>query len=145
MVRSRLVLAAVLAGLCLPATPASAGAVKSIWGPLALPDGGSAFPVYRDLGVEDIQVQLHWRAAAATRPAHPRDPNDPAYQWPASVTRTVVGARKNGMTASVMLVQTPGWANGGRSQAWAPNNPQDFADFAEAASRRYPSVRRWMI
>ena len=126
------------------AAPAS-GAVKSIWGPVALPNGRSAFPVYRNLGVQDLQYQLHWWTAAPTRPAHPRDPRDPAYHWPASVTRAVSGARKNGMTATLMLIGSPPWANGGRAHAWAPNNAQDFADFAEAASRRYPSVKRWMI
>jgi hypothetical protein len=124
---------------------ASAGAVKSIWGPTVLPNGHSAFPVYRDLGVQDLQYQLHWWTAAPTRPAHPRDPDDPAYHWPVAVTRAVAGARKNGMTVSLMIIGSPPWANGGRAHAWAPTSKQDFADFAEAASRRYPSVKRWMI
>ena len=42
-------------------------------------------------------------------------------------------------------MQTPPWANGGREWRWAPTNPQDYANFVEAASRRYPQVRHWMI
>ena len=45
-----------------------------------------------------------------------------------------------------MLLNTaPGWANGGHEPHWAPTDPGDFADFAVAASRRYPGVRYWMI
>jgi hypothetical protein len=127
------------------ATSASATAVKSIWGPVVLPDGRSAFPVYRDLGAQDLQFQLRWNDTATRRPKHARDPDDPAYVWPARVTTAVQGARRNGMTVSLMLVGTPGWANGGRDQRWAPTNPKDFADFAASAARRYPSVHRWMI
>src|SRR4051812_1891395 len=123
----------------------SAAAVKSIWGPLRLPNGSSAFPVYRDLGVQDLQYQLGGRPPPPRRPRHPRDPRDPAYHWPPSVTQAVKLARRSGMTASLMLINTPSWANGGRSHAWAPTRATDFADFAAAASRRYPSVRRWMI
>jgi hypothetical protein len=45
----------------------------------------------------------------------------------------------------VLVTHSPGWANGGRGHLWAPVRPTDFADFLTAASRRYPSVRRWMI
>jgi hypothetical protein len=138
-------LGVVLAGTLLLAAPASAGAVKSIWGPTVLPNGRSAFPVYRDLGAQDLQYQLHWWTAAPTRPANPRDPHDPAYRWPSAVTRAVAGARRNGMTVSLMIIGSPRWANGGHAHEWAPKDKRDFADFAEAASRRYPSVKRWMI
>src|SRR3954451_3581224 len=129
----------------LVAADSAAGAVKSIWGPLVLPNGRSAFPVYRDLGVQDLQYQLSWRATATRRAQHPRDPRDPAYHWPVAVTQAVRLAHRNGMSASLMLIETPAWANGARSHAWAPTRAKDFADFAAAASRHYPSVRRWMI
>ncbi len=28
---------------------------------------------------------------------------------------------------------------------WAPTNPKDFADFAYAAAKRFPSVHRWLV
>jgi hypothetical protein len=42
------------------------------------------------------------------------------------------------------VTHSPPWANGGRGALWAPN-PTEFAQFLTAASRRYPTVRRWMI
>src|SRR5205085_2138319 len=39
----------------------------------------------------------------------------------------------------------PAWANGGQDRAGPPSNPKNFADFAYAASKKYPSVRLWMI
>ncbi len=44
-----------------------------------------------------------------------------------------------------MVKSTPDWANGGQGVLVAPNDPKDYADFMFAASRRYPSVKRWMI
>ena len=43
------------------------------------------------------------------------------------------------------MTGAPGWANGGRQWRWAPENPQDYADFVAAASRRWPQVRYWQI
>jgi hypothetical protein len=44
----------------------------------------------------------------------------------------------------VMLFGSPPWANGGRDHRWAPD-PKDFADFAYAASKRWPGVKYWMV
>jgi len=118
---------------------------KAIWGPVAMPDGTSAFPVYRELGVDVFQVQLNWAATAADRPEAPTNPDDPAYRWPAIVNTAVREAAVQGMHVAIMVRGTPGWANGGRAPAWTPTNPADLADFLVAASRRYPGVRRWMI
>ena len=116
---------------------------KAIWGPARV-DGRSQFPVYRDLGVGLYQAALNWSSIAPTRPAHPTDPNDPAYHWPAEETFAVSEAKRYGIRVSLQLVHSPPWANGGRSPEWAPR-PGEFADFATAAARRYPSVRHWMI
>lgn len=128
------------------ALPAQApAAVKSIWGPTTLPGGSSAFPVYRQLGAKDIQLVLNWASVSQTRPADPANPADPAYAWPATIDEALAGARANGMTVSVELTHTAAWANGGKGELYAPDNPRDFAGFAAAASRRYPGVKRWMI
>jgi hypothetical protein len=117
---------------------------KSVWGP-AYTHGGSDFPRYRDLGAGIYQAQLHWAAVAPTRPGNPTNPSDPAYHWPTELTRAVAEARQYRMHAALMLFGTPPWANGGRPASWAPTNPTDFADFAYAASRRYPSVDFWVV
>lgn len=130
----------------LAATPVAAqAAVKSIWGPVRLPNGASAFPTYRDLGVRDLQMTLSWQETTATRPQHPRDPNDPAYRWPADVDRAVAEAGRYGISISLRLIGTPPWANRGRSWQWAPTHSADFGAFATAAAKRYLTVHRWMV
>lgn len=124
--------------------PTAVAAEKAIWGPLELPGGGSAFPVYKDLGVDTYQVTLSFATTAPERPASPGDPNDPAYRWPPSLDQAVAATAASGINMAVLVTNSPGWANGGRSELHAPD-PAAFASFMAAASKRYPSVRRWMI
>jgi hypothetical protein len=126
------------------ASAARAAPLKGIWGP-ATRDGVSLFPVYRELGDQLYEDSLHWSAIAGRRPAHPRDPNDPAYVWPAEVTSAVARARHYKMQVALQIIGSPRWANGGKSARWAPYRPRDYADFAIAAARRYRSVHLWMI
>jgi hypothetical protein len=128
------------------AAPAEArnSRVKSIWGPSSV-DGVSQFPIYEDLGVGIYQIQLQWDHAAPTRPANPRDPADPAYSWPSELDFVLAEARRYGIRVCVQLIWTPPWANGGAERRTAPTRPGDLADFAAAASRRYPGVRYWMV
>jgi hypothetical protein len=127
-----------------PASAVTPSLKKSIWGPVTV-DGRSQFPIYRDLGVGIWQANLHWNGVATARPANPRDPADPAYSWPSELDTAVSEAGKYGIRISLEIIGAPGWANGGREWNWAPKNPKDFADFAAAAARRYPSVHLWMI
>ena len=120
------------------------GVEKLIWGPARLPDGSSAFPTYDELGVDVYQIQLRWPAVARTRPASPKDPADPAYRWPADLEYAISQAKEHGIDVAVLVTHSPPWANGGRGHLWAPD-PSDFAQFLTAASRRYPTVHRWMI
>lgn len=117
---------------------------KAMWGPLER-NGLPQMPVYADLGVGIYQMTLTWNDVAPERPQDPRDPNDPAYRWPSEIDRAIDEGRRYGIRVSLMVMFSPGWANGGREPRWAPNDPGDFADFVEAASRRYPGVRHWMI
>jgi hypothetical protein len=149
------VLFGLAATLLLATVPAAQAAEKSIWGPTTFPVGNancptgpdpcSAFPIYKQLGADNYQFQIPWDTVAKSRPANPRDPNDPAYQWPSYADYTVQQAAQYGIGLAVLVQGTPSWANGGRPRAWAPTNPQDFADFMFALSKRYPSIHRWMI
>ena len=124
----------------IPAGAAAAPSIKkSIWGPV------DDFAAYQDLGVGIYQYTLAWSAIASSRPSHPRDPSDPAYRWPTDLDTALAMARSRGIRVSVLLNTAPSWANGGRDPRWAPTKASDFADFAVAASRRYPGVRYWMV
>ena len=127
------------------AAASAPAAEKALWGPATLPDGSSAFGLYGQLGIDTLQLSVSWAAVAPTRPASPTDPADPAYRWPADVDLAAVEAARRRIRLSLLVAQTPPWANGGRSQAWRPTRAQDLGDFLTAVARRYPAVRRWMI
>jgi hypothetical protein len=144
----RLLLPLVLAGTLLAISVPGAGAAqKSIWGPVGASAacGASCFPTYAQLGVDNVQFQIPWDTVARSRPANPRNPNDPAYRWHPSWDFMVQQAAQHGISLAVLVQGTPSWANGGLSRAWAPTNPRDYADFMFAISRRYPTIHRWMI
>ncbi len=151
----RAIWAALICALALAApTVAHAKLLKSIWGPYELPAGDascptttqacSAFPIYRELGVDVFQFQIHWDEIAPTRPLQPRDPNDPAYKW-GSIDTIVEQSAQYGIQPAALVQRAPGWANGARSAIWAPTSPRTYSDFLYAAGRRYPSIRTWMI
>jgi hypothetical protein len=135
------VFGAVLAG---PATAGAATLQKGFWGPTTV-NGVSQFPIYRDLGVTIYQMAVSWNSVAPTRPGDPRNPADPAYQWSPDVDYALQQAQLYNMRVMLMLVGSPSWANGGRASNFAPSRSSDFADFARAAARRYPTVRHWMV
>jgi hypothetical protein len=119
--------------------------LKAIWAPLRLPDGSSVFPLLHALDVDVLQVQLAWRQTAPRRPAHPANPNDPAYAWPHDLDQVAAMAARYRVQLAIMVKDSPSWANEGRPPQWAPTDDADYANFLVAAARRYPEVRRWMI
>ena len=128
-----------------PSGPAPQTLKKAMWGPTVLPNGKSAFPTYRDLGVGIYQTQVHWYETATKRPADPTNPRDPAYTWPVGLSKTIAEANRYGMEVSIMLIGAPPWANGGKDWYWTPKRPSDFGDFAAATAKKYPTVHLWMI
>lgn len=143
--RLTLLLGVLACALLAAVGPASAAAAeRAIWGPVTLPSGGSAFPVYRDLGIDTLQLNLDWASTAPFRPRNPANPLDPAYRWPPEIDGAIAEAAVSGIHLALLVARSPAWANGGRSPIDAPS-PGEFATFVAAASRRYPRVRRWMI
>ena len=141
---NRLLLAAMLFVLAsAAASPAPAHAVpqqkKSIWGPVF------DFAHYEELGVGIYQYGLGWEAVAPTRPADPTNPADPAYRWPPDLDFALSEAQRYGIEVSIQLKHSPPWDNGGHGPAYAPRHASEFAKFAEAAAKRYPSVNIWQI
>lgn len=125
------------------ATPAQAF-LKGMWGP-AVHGGVSQFPVYQRLGVRLYEATLYWSQVATRRPAKATVPGDPAYRWPADLDAAVAQAQRYHIRVAFQIIGSPGWANGGRPPNWAPRRAQDYADFAAAAARHYPSVHLWMV
>lgn len=132
--------------LLAPATSsvAQAAATKAMWGP-SIRDGVSLFPTYQELGVKIYEDRLRWNLIASRRPAGPTNPDDSAYAWPAEVTQAVAEAKLYHMQVALQIIGAPAWANGGKPSNWAPLHAQDYANFAIAAAKRYPSVHLWMI
>lgn len=108
-------------------------------------NGRLIFPELRALGTRVWSSGLSWSAVATTRPVDPTSPDDPAYAWPATLTREISAAVANGIEPVLHVSGFPSWSNGGRDPSWAPKRPQDYADFMVAAMREYPEVRRWII
>jgi hypothetical protein len=126
------------------AAPAPQTLKKAVWG-LQDHNGQSMFPIYKDLGIGIFQTQVRWDQVAPTKPVNPTDPNDPAYEWPSYVDTALAGAEQNGMTVMLQIIGAPTWANGGREYIYPATNPKEFGDFATAISKKYPTVRHWMI
>jgi hypothetical protein len=131
-------------GACVAPRGAVAADVKAMWGP-GVHDGVSRFPIYRDLGIKIYEDAILWASVASRRPRHPVNPNDPAYVWPAEVAQAVAEARRYHIQVALQIIGAPAWANGGKPWNWAPLHTQDYANFAIAAAKRYPSVHLWMI
>jgi hypothetical protein len=119
--------------------------LKAIWGPVSMPDGSPALPVYERLGVDVLEMQLRWSEIAPSRPSDARNPADPRYEWPRDVDTAVRDAPAHGIDVAILVTTTPAWANGGGPPIQAADDPSDFADFLAAAAHRYPDVHRWMI
>jgi hypothetical protein len=137
-----------IAAALLAMVPGSAlGFSKAIWGPVYR-NGVSQFPIYHQLGVSLYEADLDWSTVAPTRPTMATNPNDPAYHWPAEIDQAIAQARRFHMRVLLQIINSPRWAVGpehANARDWAPTHASDFAAFATAAARRYPSVRLWMI
>jgi hypothetical protein len=126
-----------------PALGARSGA-KAIWGAVSIA-GKSQFPLYHNLGVGIFETSIDWASVAPQAPRGGRNPNDPAYHWPADISYAIQHALRYHMRVLLEVLGDPGWANGGQAWNMPPTDPSAFADFLGAASRRYPSVHLWMI
>jgi hypothetical protein len=100
--------------------------------------------VVQSLGVSIVRYSIHWDQVAPRRPARALASSDPAYRWTAA-DAVLKGLHERGIDALVTLYGSPAWANGGRKANAPPKSSRTFADFAYAAAKRYPFVRKWTI
>src|SRR6266496_1950894 len=96
----------------------------------------TTFATFKNLRVQVLRLDLGWRAVAKKRPAHPLDPDDPAYDWDVYDT-FVLNARKNRIAVIFSILGTPAWANGGKKPNRAPTRMVSLRYFANVAAKRY--------
>ncbi len=89
----------------------------------------------QSLGAGIVRVTLDWRAA---------EPSRGEEDWSA-IAPILQGLHDRHIAVLLTLYGTPGWANGGRTENWAPTSSGPFAAFAAAAAKRFPFVKRWEI
>jgi len=143
--RTLAVAALLLAALTLaPPAQARFSPKKAIFAPIHAPGGRDAFAHYRALGVGIYQYVMRWDQVAATRPRRAADPNDLHYEWPDELTYAIARANAARMKVAVTVIATPRWAGAGEPHDM-PDDPDDYATFVEAASRRFPGVDLWRV
>jgi hypothetical protein len=87
------------------------------------------------LGVDVVRVTIDWRAT---------QPGRSSFDWDRA-DLLLDGLHEHGIAPLVTLWGTPAWANGGRSENWAPTSKSTFAAFARRVAERYPFVHLWTI
>jgi hypothetical protein len=103
-----------------------------------------AVPTVRALGPRLIRYDIVWSDIAPTRPAAPSNPSDPAYGW-TNADKIVALAKSLGASLLFTIVDAPKWANGGKTQQFAPTDPSEFGTFCGVVAQRYPTVARFTI
>ncbi len=87
-------------------------------------------------GAGIVRTTVYWSRTAQTRPANASSPFDPAYRFD-DIDEFVRNAALRGMEVMLTIWGTPPWANGGKSQNFAPTNVADLTRFARAVATRY--------
>jgi hypothetical protein len=139
-VRRLLIFAFLLATLAAPATGHASPSIRfgvqdDAWleyGPGTLNDRLDQLDA---LGVDVVRVTIDWRQTEPTRGVK---------DW-SRADLLLTGLHEHGIAPLVTLYGTPGWANGGKSENWAPTSTSTFAAFARRAADRYPFVHLWAI
>jgi hypothetical protein len=96
----------------------------------------------KDTQTKVARFDLLWSLVAATPPANPTNPDDPAYDW-TRVDQVLIGLDQAGITPIVSTYSTPNWAVSGRNikvkTEYNPNAPRAraFAQFMRAVATRY--------
>ena len=116
------------------------------------------FDTLANLGVDVLRLNLYWNRVAPKRPADAADPADPAYDW-SLYDRALELAQERGIEVLLSIYGTPGWANGGKGQNYAPSSAGALQAFSRAAAATLlgklcaedaspgdalPRVDRWM-
>ncbi len=130
-----------------PSPPAAAPPSSPITFAIADDAAQRAFPSEltsaHDVGIGAARAYVGWADIAASRPAKPRDPADPAYDW-SQTDADMARYGAAGLAVWIAFWQTPAWASGSSDTAVWPADPADLEDFAFAVAKRYPQVTVFM-
>jgi polysaccharide biosynthesis protein PslG len=140
---------AAAAVLALPST--GAGAVAAVQDDVLAIAPLNEIPARVDLvkrtKAKVTRVDILWNTVAPTRPANPKNPNDPAYDWSRTdAIFTALSAAK--VRIIVSTYSTPDWAVAGKNpprlSQYNPNAPRpaDYAKFMRAVAKRYSGTFR---
>ena len=95
-----------------------------------------------DANASIIRINVYWRSIAPDKPANPRDPADPAYNW-TTIDNAVAERRGARLRRDLTSFAAPDWARGAepRRRIAIPGHlaprPGAFGDFAHALAVRY--------
>ena len=113
--------------------------------PGAAGGNGGYFDRLEDADAQIARATVTWAGVAPTRPANPRNPADPKYNW-TSVDAFVRAAKSRGIEPLITTYWAPGWAEGdnaadrtrrtGQQGAYHPNAAH-YGDFMRALATRY--------
>jgi hypothetical protein len=84
-----------------------------------------------------IRTTVYWSQTALHRPAHPRNPFDPAYRTLSDLDELLRGAQRRGIQVLLTIWGTPDWANRGAGENRLPTRLSDLEDFTHALADRY--------
>src|SRR5207253_4744488 len=105
----------------------------------------------QEAGSSIIHTTADWAEIAPTRPAHPLDPDDPAYRL-SDLDGLVRNAARYGQQVMINISGAPKWSNGGLSRNHAPRDLGQLTQFAQMLASRYSgknpgygAVARWSV
>jgi hypothetical protein len=117
----------------------------------------TAYQRVSNAGASYVRIVLLWSQVASTEPAHPLDPNDPAYDW-TLFDNQVDGVLAKGLKPMVTVWNAPVWAEdrhptddiGWGAKQWHPGTIRpsavDYGNFAHALAARYKGkVDTWEV
>jgi hypothetical protein len=108
------------------------------------PERAAAFEHTVDAGAGIVRLGVSWRAIAASRPADPTNPFDPAYSF-GTLDQAVAEASAAGLTPLLTISGAPSYAERGKrprgiaAGTWKPD-PSLFGEFARAVASRYSGL-----
>jgi hypothetical protein len=139
----RLVLLFAVASVVAAAATATGVAADRMWvgfhdDPVLRFDGGRQEALDRagQNGASIVRTLVQWHLTAPTRPANPRDPFDPAYQFD-DLDEFIRNAQQRDMEVLITIWGTPSWASGQSKPQYMPKRWSDFQAFTQAVAARY--------